>query len=94
MVELLIIAVCAGDYQCDQALKAYYAYRPEIQQTARKYTKKATKKIEQEVGEYVAFTVPALVMAASGKSYQIKITKTISFSLGRSSGNIIYGTEF
>jgi len=90
MIELLVVATCMGDYACDKSLKAYYYEKPHL----RVVRKKVKRKVVYYTGEWVAYTVPAVMAAASRRGYEIKLTKKTSFKVGKSGVLLNYRFDY
>lgn len=90
MLELLVASLCIGDFGCDKAFKAYYYERPRLKHLSRE----VRNKVVTQVGESVAYTVPALLAAASGRDYQVKLGR--KWSIGRSDNYnmVLYRLDF
>lgn len=90
MLELMVAALCSGNYGCDKALKAYYYERPHIKVFQRTVKDSA----ERYLGETTLYAVPALAASLSGRPYQIKITKKFSCGAAPDDVTCLYRFDF
>lgn len=90
-LELLVAFTCLSSNACDKASKAYYASQPELHRTIRQ----GRLKLEAALGKQILWAAPIAYTAATGKAYQIRITR--HFSLGQSKDRAmmaLYTREF
>jgi len=75
VIELMVVAMCLGDYRCDQAAKGYIAYNPRLKYFAKDIKNRA----ESTVGKPTLVATSTILAAATSKTYQIKINRYFSF---------------
>lgn len=89
MLELLVIGMCIGDYECDQMLRAY-------RQTAsgKIYTRNA-KEIAYDVANKEALAVVgSMYAAASNRKVKLRLSKGLTLTGNVDSVNMVYKYEY
>lgn len=90
MVEILVLGLCAGNFRCDMATKAYISETPQI----RTWTNKEIKIVKEYTGESLFITTTTIFAIATKKTYQVKIYKNISFGKTPEGLLLIYAITF
>jgi hypothetical protein len=94
VIEIMVAALCIGDYRCDEATKAYLIQNPNPKIWAQANVQTAKKQATKVIGEQALIGLTTAAAAIGKKTYQIKISK--HFSFGRSPDGVIlaYGYNF
>lgn len=90
MIELLVAALCVGNYRCDMAGKAYLTYNP----APRVWAKEQYKYVQEMVGEDWLIGASIMYSAVSRHNYQVKVSKNVSIGRVDEGALIIYGGTF
>lgn len=92
MLELVVLSICmsAKSDGCNPALKAYYYEKPSIRRKA--------KEIKDELlfytGDWITYAVPAIALASSTGSAQIKLSREWSVQGDGEETLLLFTKEF
>ena len=81
MIELLVAGLCAGNFQCGQATKAYLSLKTPAAVLVRQRLENAQRVTAAIIGENTLIGVSTLAAVTAHKTYQVRIGKY--FSIGR-----------
>ena len=87
LLESMIVVLCAGQYGCDPALRAYWETRPDLKQIVKDVEIEGKKiAIEHPV---LGYLVP-IIVSASQKNVQIPLFTHFSFQADQSKGTLLF----
>lgn len=90
MIELLVAALCVGNYKCDAASKAYLSYNPRPKLWAREQY----QYLEEAIGKNWIIAGSVLYSASSNHNYQVRVNKRVSVGRVDEGFVVIYGGTF
>jgi uncharacterized protein with gpF-like domain len=90
MIEVLVLSLCIGGYECNTALKAAYAGKPEYKQA----TKRVKNKAESALGRPTTVAIPAIVSIMMQKTLNIRLTKNLTAVHNSDTIKLVYGFSF
>lgn len=88
-LELFVISMCAGDYQCSEALRAYKSTSQ-----GSSYIKSAKKLAYKYVDREAAAIVGTFYAGISNKKIKLRLRKGLTFEGNRDNIDLIYKWEF
>jgi hypothetical protein len=90
MLEILVLSLCLGQYECSAASKAYYAQHPRLKVLAQS----AERRLKKGTNETILYTAPAIYALATGQPSQFRISKYFSCGGAASSVECKYTYSF
>jgi hypothetical protein len=91
-IEILVLSLCLGKYDCTHASSAYYA-TPEVKEYISRVKNKTTKFVGQDNMKLITLTAPAIAIGFGG-SGNIRLSKNWSLEVGGSGGKIIIHFDY
>jgi hypothetical protein len=93
MLEMLVLSLCVGRFECSEAWKAYYAQNKPMQSQI----KILEHTMENEIGsenKQTIYAIMPLAMLAGGAQAKIKLLDNLYFNGGRANQNISFEVKF
>lgn len=90
MLEVLVAALCIGNFDCGNATKAYYYQNPHLKMKANEIR----RDLNYYVGENVAYTSAALLAISLGHKAQIRLDRNWSLQYNKDASLLKWAYSF